>query len=148
LKGTALPRSNREDGRQVAALPVAKDTDGRIHRVLLVTSRETRRWVIPKGWPWRGHPDHEAAAAEAREEAGAVGAIGEAVHGTYCYEKGLSNGSQTIAVSVYLLDVAELLDAWPEAPERERRWFEVAEAANAVAEPDLAELIARLTDAD
>lgn len=125
-------------------MPVIKGADGQVRQVLLVTSRETRRWVIPKGWPFHDMPDHEAAAAEAREEAGAVGAISDAVHGTYCYAKLLNTGSRTLEVSVYLLDVAELLDTWPEATERERRWFDIAEAARAVAEPDLAQLIASL----
>ncbi len=59
---------------QVAALPVQTASDGSTE-VLLVTTRDTGRWVIPKGWPMRGKRDHEAAAIEAMEEAGAVGTI-------------------------------------------------------------------------
>src|SRR4051794_36610423 len=49
--------------RQVAALPYKSDDDGKV-RVLLITSRETRRWVLPKGNPIRGLASHEAAAHE------------------------------------------------------------------------------------
>lgn len=58
--------------RQVASLPLRRSEDGKIE-VLLVTSRETRRWIIPKGWPMKGKKQHEAAAIEAEEEAGVIG---------------------------------------------------------------------------
>ena len=43
--------------------------------VMLITSRDTGRWIVPKGWPMRGKPDDEAAAQEAFEEAGVEGEI-------------------------------------------------------------------------
>ena len=64
-----MPNSN-----QVAAIPVRRQDDGKLE-VLLVTSRETRRWIVPKGWPWPEVSDHEAAAAEAWEEGGVRGRI-------------------------------------------------------------------------
>ena len=66
---------------QVAALPV-KGKPGK-YRVLLVTSRETRRWIIPKGWPMKGRKDHEAAAQEALEEAGVTGHVHKHPMGAY-----------------------------------------------------------------
>lgn len=108
---------------------------------MLVTSRETRRLVIPKGWPWPGVKDHKAAAEEAREEAGILGKIGKKPVGSYTYDKRRSNGSVPVRVKVFLLQVAEELDEWPEKQERERKWLSPAKAAEAVDEPELAELI-------
>ena len=126
--------------KQVGALPVKKDKNGAL-RVMLVTSRETRRLVIPKGWPWPGVKDHKAAAEEAREEAGILGRIGKKPVGSYTYDKRRSNGSVPVRVKVFLLAVEEELAAWPEAKERERKWLTASKAAEAVAEPELAELI-------
>ena len=67
--------------KQVAALPFRKENGAT--KILLVTSRETRRLVIPKGWPWPGVKDYKAAAEEAREEAGILGKIGKKPLGTY-----------------------------------------------------------------
>jgi 8-oxo-dGTP pyrophosphatase MutT (NUDIX family) len=72
--------------QQVAALPVVVGDDG-IARVLLLTSRKTKRWVIPKGWPMKGLKPHEAAAQEAFEEAGLSGKIGKKRIGRYTYFK-------------------------------------------------------------
>jgi ADP-ribose pyrophosphatase YjhB (NUDIX family) len=40
--------------------------------VLLVTSRETGRWIIPKGGPIKGFKPAKTAAREAYEDAGAL----------------------------------------------------------------------------
>jgi 8-oxo-dGTP pyrophosphatase MutT (NUDIX family) len=71
---------------QVAALPLKLGDDG-VARVLLLTSRETRRWVIPKGWPMKGRKAHEAAAHEALEEAGVAGHAEKTPIGRYYYFK-------------------------------------------------------------
>lgn len=126
--------------KQVGALPVRRDKSGAL-RILLVTSRETRRFVIPKGWPWPGVKDHKAAAEEAREEAGILGDIGKKPIGSYTYSKRRSNGSVPVRVKVFLLEVEQELDMWPEAKERERKWLTPAKAAESVDEPELAELI-------
>ena len=111
-------------------------------RVLLVTSRETRRWVIPKGWPMKGRKPHAAAAREAFEEAGVVGQVTKAAVGAYPYMKRLKNGALIpCLVRVYPLQVTQERAAWPEMGERERRWLGVEAAAEAVSEPELAELI-------
>lgn len=111
-------------------------------RVLLVTSRETRRWVIPKGNPLGGQSSHTAAAREAEEEAGVRGAVCPVALGSYRYRKRRKTGaSLMIDVDVYPLSVTEELLDWKEAGQRSRRWFSLAEAAEAVEEPDLAQLI-------
>ena len=133
--------------RQVAALPIKKDENGTV-RVMLVTSRETRRYVIPKGWPWPGHKDYQAAAREAHEEAGIVGKARKKSIGAYSYDKRKSSGSVPVKVKVYLLTVEKLLDDWPEKAERKRAWFTPAKAAAAVHEPELAEIISSLEHED
>ena len=135
-----------EHKKQVAALPVRRDEDG-ILRVLLVTSRETRRYVIPKGWPWRGVKDHNAAAEEAREEAGILGRIARKALGTYTYDKRRDTDTVPVRVKVFLLVVEKELDEWPESSQRRRVWFTPAKAAAAVDEPELAELIRTLDTA-
>lgn len=110
--------------------------------ILLVTSRETRRWVTPKGWPMKGKRDHAAAAVEAFEEAGVDGVVSEQPLGAFGYEKVLkSTEIRPVTAALYPLEVVVLRDSWPEQGQRERRWFTPAEAADAVQEPELAALI-------
>lgn len=130
--------------RQIAALPYRTDgsAEDRPVSILLVTSRETKRWVIPKGNPMRGLAPHAAAAVEAEEEAGVRGAIRPIAIGSYRYLKRRKRGaSRMLDVDVFPLAVTEELHAWKEQDERERRWFPVSEAAEAVDEADLAALI-------
>jgi len=88
----ALPgKTWRKPRPQIGALPFRFDDEGGL-RVLLITSRESRRWVIPKGWPVRGLKPHRAAEREAYEEAGLEGRVGKSAIGTYAYEKRLSGG--------------------------------------------------------
>ncbi len=133
--------------KQVGALPVRRTRGGAL-RVLLVTSRETRRLVIPKGWPWRGVKDYKAAAEEAREEAGILGKTRKKAIGSYGYNKRRPNGDVAVRVKVFLLEVEEELDDWPEKGERERVWCTPKKAAQSVEEPELAELILGLVDDD
>jgi predicted phosphate transport protein (TIGR00153 family) len=110
--------------------------------ILLVTSRETRRWVIPKGNIAPGVSPHEAAAREAEDEAGVLGPVCPTPLGSYRYRKRRSNGaSLMVDVDVFPLAVNEELGDWKEQQERERRWFSLTEAARAVDEADLRELI-------
>jgi predicted phosphate transport protein (TIGR00153 family) len=111
-------------------------------RILLVTSRESGRWVIPKGNPPPGMVAHSAAALEAEEEAGVTGLVCPTPLGSYRYRKKRRNGAALMVdVDVFPLAVSRELEAWKEQGERERRWFDLAEAADAVDEPDLRDLI-------
>lgn len=131
----------RERKAQYAALPFRPGRQG--VEVLLVTSRETKRWVIPKGWPMKGHTPHSAAAVEAREEAGLLGRISEAEIGRYRYDKRLRTGKdRPVEVRVFALRVDELMEKWPEKAQRRREWFAPAVAAALVDEPELKALIA------
>src|SRR6476619_1679562 len=122
--------------KQVAAVAVRRQASGKLE-VLLVTSRETRRWVVPKGWAWPEVPDHEAAAAEAWEEAGVRGRILADELGAYPYDKRRDGILLTVRVIADLLEVTEEERTWPEMHERERAWFSLAAAAEAVVEPEL-----------
>ena len=110
--------------------------------ILLITSRETRRWVIPKGWPMGKLSPAQAAAREAFEEAGVEGLTDGRPFGHYVYDKRLKNGKfRQLNVAVFPMRVVTEHGDWPEKHERETRWFSAAEAAGQVAEPALAELI-------
>ena len=111
--------------------------------ILLVTSRDTRRWVIPRGNPVVGLPPPLSAAEEAWEEAGVRGDTDPEEIGSYRYQKRRRLGSIAAEVFVYPLRVTQELDEWPEQAERERRWFRREEAAAAVDEAELAALISR-----
>jgi predicted phosphate transport protein (TIGR00153 family) len=109
---------------------------------MLVTSRRTRRWVLPKGNRMKGLPPHSAAAREAFEEAGIEGSTCPTPLGSYRYRKLLNTGASLLVdVDVYPFAVTGELADWPEQAERERRWFPLAEAAKAVDEPDLGNLM-------
>lgn len=131
------------EAAQIAALPVRRSRDGSIE-VLLITSRETRRWIIPKGWPMKGLKDHKAAAREAEEEAGVKGAIRKEPIGSYSYWKRRTAHFELCQVKVYLLEVQDQLKQWREQHQREAQWFSAREAADRVDEPGLREIIAGL----
>jgi 8-oxo-dGTP pyrophosphatase MutT (NUDIX family) len=127
---------------QVAALPWRRNGDG--IEVLLVTSRETRRWVLPKGWPEGREDLHAAAAREAGEEAGVSGDISPREAGRFYYDKIQPSGAaMRCQVLVFPMEVDHVADKWRERKKRERAWFSPSEAAAHVREPDLAELIER-----
>ena len=134
-----------ECARQIAALPVRREPDGTLS-VLLVTSRDRRRWVIPKGWPWPGREDCAAAAEEAREEAGVLGQAHAQCIGFYTYCKHRPAGPIEIRVTVYPLEVTEELTSWPEDDQRQRSWFTPIDAAAAVEEPELQHLLRQLAN--
>jgi ADP-ribose pyrophosphatase YjhB (NUDIX family) len=138
--------SNREPDRepraQFAAAPWRRNAAGEIE-ILLITSRETRRWVIPKGWPIKGKTSAKSAAQEAFEEAGVRGKIAKRPVGTYAYDKRLKNGRlQHVRVAVFALQVDSEAEAYPEVGQREKLWLPPAEAAHQVDEPELMDLLA------
>jgi 8-oxo-dGTP pyrophosphatase MutT (NUDIX family) len=140
--------NNLSDGlkkkKQIAALPVKYTRKGKI-RVLMVTSRETRRWVVPKGWPMDGKKPWKAAAIEAMEEAGAIGDISKERYGTFDYYKRLNDGTRIkCRVSLYPMVVRKLKKNWPERHERTRRWFTLREASKRVREPELKSIFKNL----
>jgi 8-oxo-dGTP pyrophosphatase MutT (NUDIX family) len=121
---------------QVAALPVRFADDGACE-VMLITSRETQRWIIPKGWPMAGLKDSQAAAREAREEAGLVGRVGKRPIGSYSYWKRCPHHFAFCTVQVYVLEVERRLKNWKEKGQRRAEWFAPDAAAELVEEPGL-----------
>jgi 8-oxo-dGTP pyrophosphatase MutT (NUDIX family) len=136
------PEPDREPRAQYAALPWRRGADGAVE-VLLITSRETRRWVIPKGWPIKGMKSPQSAAREAFEEAGVVGQVAKKAVGFFQYDKRLRSGRiQRVSVDVFALQVTEERDTWPEKGQRDKLWTAPAEAAGLVDEPELKALLA------
>jgi 8-oxo-dGTP pyrophosphatase MutT (NUDIX family) len=130
---------------QFAALPYRRSTDDTGLEVMLITSRDTGRWVVPKGWPSEREAAWDCAAREAREEAGLVGDIHKRPVGSYHYKKLLDSGLPVwCTVEVFALAVAGRLESWPEQSERVGRWFSLDDAANAVDKPELGDLIREL----
>ena len=126
---------------QVAALPWRRTEAG--CEVMLITSRGTGRWVLPKGWPERDEEPFQAAAREAAEEAGISGEIAHSELGRFYYGKVLPSGMEwRCQVQVYPMEVGAVAEKWPERKKRRRQWFAAKDAARLVDEPELAELIA------
>jgi 8-oxo-dGTP pyrophosphatase MutT (NUDIX family) len=110
--------------------------------ILLASSRDTRRWVIPKGWPMKGVKAHMAAAIEAREEAGLTGKIEKTKIGSFHYHKRLKNGADILCrVDVFPMQVLRQAKHWPEQGQRVTQWFTYADAAEEVLETELKALI-------
>ena len=127
--------------RQYGVIPFRPGEDGQVE-ILLITSRETRRWVVPRGNPIAGLSPPLSAAQEAFEEAGIYGDVEIDPLGRYRYDKRRPSGDLDEAeVELYPMRVVEILDDWPEKAQRERRWFSQQEAAAAVEEADLSALI-------
>jgi 8-oxo-dGTP pyrophosphatase MutT (NUDIX family) len=126
--------------KQYAALAWRFTGAGR--EVLLISSRDTGRWVIPKGWPIKGLSPSESAAREAYEEAGLGGQIDKKPIGKFDYDKRLDNGNvQPCEVEVFALEQMVQHPTWPEQGQRKMQWFSIPEAAKAVQEPKLKEII-------
>ena len=139
--GAALSALGHPPSLQVGALCWRRSGAGAI-RILLITSRDTGRWVIPKGWPMRRRSDVEAAAREAWEEAGVRGEPSERSIGLFAYEKGIGQGRALhCIVKVFPLEVRQMQRSYPETGQRRIKWFSPDKAARKVAEPELAALI-------
>lgn len=133
-------QSTKKHVVQYAALPY-RIVDG-APMVLLVTSRETKRWILPKGQPERKLAPHQVAEQEAYEEAGLIGTVFKASFATFPSIKRLKTGEELpCEVRVFLFEVNHELGAWPEKGERERRWMTPGEAAMVVGEPGLVRVL-------
>jgi 8-oxo-dGTP pyrophosphatase MutT (NUDIX family) len=126
---------------QYGTIALRRGPEGAVE-LLLVTSRDTGRWVVPRGNPIRGLAPHQSAAQEAWEEAGVRGAVSDQPLGGYRYKKRRKLGF-TVRAQVQLFEmlVTEVLEDWPERHQRRREWFAPAAAAAAVDEPELKALI-------
>jgi 8-oxo-dGTP pyrophosphatase MutT (NUDIX family) len=117
--------------RQAGAIPI------RNGEVCLVSSRSGKRWVIPKGCMEPGRSAGEIALQEAWEEAGLVGRLDPEPLGSYFYEK----GGLLCHVIVFVLQVADAADHYPECSFRQRSWMSFSQALTRLDEPILCDLV-------
>lgn len=129
----------REVRSQFGALPW-RIRDGKLE-FLLVTSRGTGRWILPKGWPMHGATPAEAAATEALEEAGVTGMPSNVAVGFYSYAKEYEGDNLPIVVAMFPLRVKKVLKEWPEMHERKRKWVSRKKAASLLREPELRQMV-------
>ncbi|PVA10443.1 NUDIX hydrolase [Pelagivirga sediminicola] len=116
--------------------------------VLLITSRGSGRWIVPKGWPMDGKTPMQSAEIEAWEEAGVRGRIHPRCLGLYYYHKSVPGGADLPCVAmVYALKVREVAADFPEAGQRKRKWLRPKKAAALVDEPELAHMIRKFDPA-
>lgn len=130
---------------QVGALCYRYTDKGNL-RILLITSRRTRRWIGPKGWPMRGKTNAQSAAQEALEEAGVLGKIKEKSIGLFHYPKrGTGRKSVDCAVLLYPMEVTDTLKNYREKGERSVKWLKPKNAINRADPPEFARLIRKFS---
>ena len=132
-----------EHGRQVAALcwRVSPRRASKVE-ILLITSLNSKRWIVPKGWPEPEMGPAENAAREAFEEAGVTGRIMPQPIGSYHYLKEKKDGGGIpCSVEVFALEVTKQLDDWPEKQLRQIGWVPVDQAVARIAEPGLRQIL-------
>jgi 8-oxo-dGTP pyrophosphatase MutT (NUDIX family) len=117
--------------RQAAAVPVHNG------QICVITSRSGRRWVVPKGNLEPGKSCCEIALQEAWEEAGLVGVLQPEPIGTYLYEK----AGLTCHVLVFVMQVTDVAEQWPERAVRERLWLSLSQALVRIEDPGLREIV-------
>ncbi|WP_299679793.1 NUDIX hydrolase [uncultured Roseobacter sp.] len=111
-------------------------------QVLLITSRGTKRWIVPKGWPMDGRTPAESALQEAWEEAGVRGHSDGRCLGIFSFSKDADDlGEFPCLAMVYAIDVDSLAEDYPEAGQRQRKWMSRKKAARLVSEPELARIL-------
>jgi len=143
VRGLLEPVFRVPDFIQSAALCLREGKTGR--EVLMVTSRGTRRWVLPKGWPMKGRTLAGGALREAWEEAGVIGTVEETPIGWYSYDKTRKGGLPlSCRVEVFRVRVDDLAADWPERRQRKRAWLPIETAIAQVQEPGLKAMLERL----
>lgn len=144
-KRRQLPLKLREGGKtdvrtQFAAL-CYRIKNGELE-ICMVTSRRSKRWILPKGWPMHKQTPANAAATEAWEEAGVIGTAIDHCLGAYSYVKPLSDNPTQVVVMVYPVAVSEVAQKWPEKSQRKRKWVSPKKAAKKLQEPELRRIVA------
>jgi NUDIX domain. len=128
--------------QQYGALCFRRSSDGGEVEILLITSRDTGRWVIPKGWPMKRLKPHEAAATEAVQEAGVSGKISSKPVGRYTYIKRLEDGERVpVMVELFALEVTSQADDFKEKGQRILEWMPALEASRRVQEGELKSIL-------
>lgn len=131
--------AKRDVRTQFCALPF-RIVDGEVE-VLIITTRNTGRWILPKGWPMHAATPAEAAAVEAYEEAGVTGRAIDQTLGFFTYIK-LHNGRRLpVVAAVFPIEVTEVLKKWPEKGQRKRKWVSQKKAAKLLSDKDLGTIV-------
>lgn len=125
---------------QVAALCYRYKNDK--IQVCLVTTRNTGRWIIPRGWPTHKHTPADGAAIEAYEEAGVRGKAHPVSIGAYSYDKPIEDEETPVMVVVYAIAIEKTLRDWPEKGQRKRKWMSRKKAAENLTEAGLRQIVA------
>lgn len=126
---------------QHAALCYRQTPKGRT-KILLITSRDTGRWVLPKGWADPGEAGVDSARREAHEEAGVVALPAGIAAGTYHYDKRMpKNCTIPCTVDVHVMKVDRLESDYREAGQRTLKWFSPRAASSLVDEPGLRQIL-------
>ena len=137
-------KKNADTLQQYGALAWRRSKRGEV-KVLLITSRERGRWIVPKGWPIKGKTPARTAAREAFEEAGVIGHLPTEAIGVYNYVKIMRDGTEAdCRVVLFGLEVRGTLLNWPERAERKRQWLTVPEAAITVSDTGLAQILRKI----
>lgn len=111
-------------------------------QILLITTRGSKRWIVPKGWPMPGRTPAGAATQESWEEAGVKGKGSDHCLGLFSYSKVIDKRDLPCVVMMYPVKVQKLVKSFPEAGQRRRKWFSPKKAAARVSEPELAKILA------
>ncbi len=132
---------------QYAALPY-RFTPAANLEILVVTTRQSRRWIIPKGWPIKGLKPPKSAAREAFEEAGIRGKVGSKSVGVFAYDKLIDGDGIWVRceVRVFPLLVKRQSQVWPEAEQRRVQWVEPSRAVALIKEPELRTIVAAFAE--
>jgi len=143
-----MPKATKQrlvrKARQIAALPWRLAADGGLE-ILLVTSRTSKHWLLPKGWPIPGKSGLESALQEAFEEAGIQAKGPDSPLGRYAFVKVLHDETElACTMSVYAVGQVAELPEWPEKEQRERMWFTQAEAASIAFDLNLSRFLATI----
>lgn len=138
----SLPSGSKRDVRAQFAVIAYRIVDGKT-KVCLITSRRTGRWIVPKGWPMARTSAAKAVSIEAFEEAGLKGNVHPDSLGLFAYEKRIvKKVSYPIIAFVYAMEVTKVMNTWPEAHQRKRKWFSPKKAAKKLSDEGLAQIVA------
>ncbi len=138
-KGLVVAKATIEKFRQVAALPYRLTAQG--YEVVMITTRDSGRWILPKGWPIKGLKRHESAETEAMEEAGLIGSAAPKPIGRFIYIKQFPKRQEKVLVDVFPLAIEKQLEDWQEKGQREVRFFNPVDAAALVSDAGVGTLI-------
>lgn len=143
LLQSVLAMFRRPARLQIAAL-CHRMREGKVE-VLLVTSKSTRRWILPKGWPILSRRAHRTAAIEAFEEAGVTGKVHKNPFASFSSYKGGEAGLKLrTEILVFLVDVESEAEEFPDSAERDVRWVSIKEAVRMTSEPGLIDVFRKL----